>query len=946
LGVDNNTILTLTRGNASQYLTFRGYQMASNGNNMLVSADDTKQVWLGHQSSTSELVVDVGGNVGIGTTTPQSKFDVKLANNTVASIGGTVSAGSYAGLHFGYSEAANVNYRHSAIVFERDDAAHGDARGNIHILNSPGGSTSANLGDARLTITPSGSVGIGTTSPSSKLEVYASGSTVLDIQGSQGQLFSITDNLTGDLFTVSDISGVPIFNVNATGLATVDGVMSIGLNGATPIFTLDVGGDIGTDRYIRHNGDSNTYFGFSGADTIQFNTNSSERLRIDSSGDVFITGQVGIGATPVSPLTVKSNSVSSGESGIVIQANGNTNSIIKLGEKATDGARLEMLDAGVTKIALFTDGTGNYITAGNVGIGVTSPATLLHTAILPVPSSTVANELRIESRTVTGYGGESNINLYTSQYGNPGIYFGNQAAIASQPASIKFTGSSSLLTINTTGAFQVSRSGVPRLNISNTVAYFTGINVGIGMTNPSSKLEVDGDIKGDSFSSDGNAKFYTWRALENTTNGTNIYHRIARITATQSTRFIIELAGRSASYGDGQIPAYGKLVGQLNNDNNYDLIYYDFTNGVNGTSQVVTQIGQVDVSTTATDIYIRNGEFSEITATAHISDGTITPYSNSNGSTSAPSGFSTANTATVWNSTNSSALAATLTSSFPKGSTTNYTTAATSNTDAWYKLFQIQDNNSCPIECHIRSYAHTSLSFIASEGYAGGAAHINILDAHVSSTNSAYKFIEGIRITASGVVEILLNGGSNVSVEMTLIGDAIPESSLVVSTESTANIRDSVTSLSTGMVRAYGDVSVGETLSYTRPTANNQFRGEIVTFGNHGTITAGDLVYLNTSGAWNRAKADTGTTSKALLGVALGTKASDGILLRGFSRSTATFTESVNAGLPLYVSTATAGNATAAIPSTTGHIARIVGYSTGVSSEIYFCPDNTFVEIA
>ena len=45
-------------------------------------------------------------------------------------------------------------------------------------------------------------------------------------------------------------------------------------------------------------------------------------------------GNVGIGTvSPVSPLTVKSNSVSSGESGIVIQANGNTNSICRCNKK-------------------------------------------------------------------------------------------------------------------------------------------------------------------------------------------------------------------------------------------------------------------------------------------------------------------------------------------------------------------------------------------------------------------------------------------------------------------------------------------------------------------------------------------------------------------------------------------------------------------------------------
>ena len=51
--------------------------------------------------------------------------------------------------------------------------------------------------------------------------------TVLDVQGSQGQLFSITDSLTGDLFSVSDISGVPILNVNSSGAVDIDGTLTI-----------------------------------------------------------------------------------------------------------------------------------------------------------------------------------------------------------------------------------------------------------------------------------------------------------------------------------------------------------------------------------------------------------------------------------------------------------------------------------------------------------------------------------------------------------------------------------------------------------------------------------------------------------------------------------------------------------------------------------------------
>ena len=57
-------------------------------------------------------------------------------------------------------------------------------------------------------------------------------STVVDIQGTVGQLFSVTDSLTGDLFSVSDVSGIPIFNVNSSGRSTFDGVTSITSGGS------------------------------------------------------------------------------------------------------------------------------------------------------------------------------------------------------------------------------------------------------------------------------------------------------------------------------------------------------------------------------------------------------------------------------------------------------------------------------------------------------------------------------------------------------------------------------------------------------------------------------------------------------------------------------------------------------------------------------------------
>ena len=73
-------------------------------------------------------------------------------------------------------------------------------------------------------------VGVGTSTPGS----------VLDVQGSQGQLFSITDDLSGDIFAVSDISGVPIMTVNSSGLSTFAGTVT------STTFLGDLNGTINT----------------------------------------------------------------------------------------------------------------------------------------------------------------------------------------------------------------------------------------------------------------------------------------------------------------------------------------------------------------------------------------------------------------------------------------------------------------------------------------------------------------------------------------------------------------------------------------------------------------------------------------------------------------------------------------------------------------------------
>jgi len=241
--------------------------------------------------------------------------------------------------------------------------------------------------------------------------------------GSDLQIYSdgtdgYIDNVTGDFYirdttggtlhlqakigeegiVINDDGGVDIYRnnqlklqttstgIDVTGTATMDGLTVDG--DATSAGTIGVVADGGTLSTGKDSSSTRTQIAMYNptgqvakfdtnsddlllnvADNFRVYTAASERLRLDASGNL------GIGTTsPTSPLTVKSSSVSATASGMSIQANGNTNNIIAMGEKSTDGGRFHMYDGGVEKIAFYTDGTANHISAGNLGIGTSSPS--------------------------------------------------------------------------------------------------------------------------------------------------------------------------------------------------------------------------------------------------------------------------------------------------------------------------------------------------------------------------------------------------------------------------------------------------------------------------------------------------------------------------------------------------------------------------------------------
>ena len=121
-------------------------------------------------------------------------------------------------------------------------------------------------------------------------------------------------------------------------------------------------------------------------------------------------------------------------------------------------------------------------------------------------------------------------------------------------------------------------------------------------------------------------------------------------------------------------------------------------------------------------------------------------------------------------------------------------------------------------------------------------------------------------------------------------------------------------------------------------SSSGQANGNTIKIGTT-SVTAGLIYCLNTNSTWS-AVANTSSNSKKLLAVATGTSSSNGMLLQGIITKPS---HGFSVGAPLYIGTSAGGLQTSA-PSATNSYARVVGYAVDTNN-IYFCPDNTWVQI-
>jgi hypothetical protein len=154
-----------------------------------------------------------GGNVGIGTVSPDFKTEIVDGSSELI-LGlqrSSTTIGHLAGMYFRVHNGTSANYK-GAIIFERTSTW---GRGSLHFLtNDLADNTNAVLAtNTRMTILSSGNVGIGTTSPNSRLDVKGSGNT------NATYTFGARNSADTYALVINDASNVRIGSTAATTLS-------------------------------------------------------------------------------------------------------------------------------------------------------------------------------------------------------------------------------------------------------------------------------------------------------------------------------------------------------------------------------------------------------------------------------------------------------------------------------------------------------------------------------------------------------------------------------------------------------------------------------------------------------------------------------------------------------------------------------------------------------